>query len=65
MLQILQAGARVADPYGKTKVQLPDQPAGQLMVFKTTPRLSYALVMSVTRPAHLLDRVEAPRARLN
>lgn len=65
VLQILQAGARVADPYGKTKVQLPDQPAGQLMVFKTTPRLSYALVMSVTRPAHLLDRVEAPRARLN
>jgi LysM repeat protein len=60
VLQIMQAGARVADPYGKKKVQLPDQPAGQMLVFKTTPRLSYALVMSVTRPAHLLDKVEKP-----
>jgi LysM repeat protein len=60
VLQIMQAGGRVADPYGNSKVQLPDQPAGQLLVFKTTPRLSYALVMSVTRPAHLLDKVEKP-----
>ncbi|WP_299689550.1 LysM peptidoglycan-binding domain-containing protein [Hydrocarboniphaga sp.] len=60
VLQIMQAGARVADPYGKKKIQLPDQPAGQLLVFKTTPRLSYGLVMSVTRPAHLLDKVEKP-----
>lgn len=60
VLQIMQAGGNVADPYGKHKVQLPDQPAGQLLVFKTTPRLSYGLVMSVTRPAHLLDKVEKP-----
>ncbi|WP_428310925.1 LysM peptidoglycan-binding domain-containing protein [Hydrocarboniphaga sp.] len=60
VLQIMQAGARVADPYGSKKVRLPDQPAGQMLVFKTTPRLSYALVMSVTRPAHLLDKVEKP-----
>lgn len=62
VLQILQGGARVADPYANGKVQLPDQPAGQMLVFKTTPRLSYALVMSVTRPVHRLDKVETPRA---
>ncbi len=62
VLQILQAGARVADPYASGKVQLPDQPAGLMLVFKTTPRLSYALVMNVTRPAHPLDKVEAPRS---
>jgi len=62
VLQILQGGARVVDPYGSGKVQLPDQPAGQMLVFKTTPRLSYALVMSVTRPVHRLDKVETPRA---
>jgi LysM repeat protein len=61
VLQIMQAGGRVDDPYGKKKVRLPDQPAGVMLVFKTTPRLSYALVMSVTRPAHLLDKVEKPR----
>jgi len=61
VLQILQGGARVADPYASGKVQLPDQPAGQMLVFKTTARLSYALVMSVTRPVHRLDKVETPR----
>ena len=60
VLQIMQSGGLVADPHGKKKVQLPDQPAGQLLVFKTTPRLSYGLVMNVTRPAHLLDKVEKP-----
>lgn len=61
VLQILRQGERVADPHAKGRVQLPDQPAGLMLVFKTTSRLSYALVMSVTRPAHVLDKVEAPR----
>ena len=61
VLQILRQGELVSDPYAKGRVQLPDQPAGLMLVFKTTPRLSYALVMSVTRPAHVLDKVEAPR----
>jgi LysM repeat protein len=61
VLQILRAGALVDDPYGKKRIQLPDQPAGQLLVFKTAPRLSFALIMSVTRPAEVLDKVERPR----
>ncbi len=62
VLQILRAGAKVADPYGSKRVQLPDQPAGQMLVFKTTPRLSYALIMTVTRPVEVLDKVERPRS---
>lgn len=61
VLQILQLGDKVVDPYGRDRIQLPDQPAGQLLVFKTEDRLSFGLVMSVTRPAHVLDKVEKPR----
>jgi hypothetical protein len=31
------------------------------MVFKVTPRVSYGLVMTETRPAHVLDKVRNPR----
>ncbi len=61
VLHILQIGDKVSDPYGSRRVQLPDQYAGQLLVFKTTPRVSYALVMSVIRPVHELDKVEKPQ----
>lgn len=61
VLQIRREGERVRDPVTGKRIALPDQPAGQILVFKTTPRLSYALVMSVTRPAQVLDKVEQPR----
>lgn len=64
VLQIRQAGKVVKDPLGPVGskgIQLPDRDAGLLMVFKTTPRLSYGLVMIVTQPVHVLDKVEAPR----
>lgn len=60
VLHIMQAGSKVKDPYASGRVQLPDQYAGKLMVFKTTPRVSYGLVMSVVRAAHELDKVERP-----
>jgi hypothetical protein len=63
VLDILQSGAVVDDPMagnGAT-VKLPDQYAGDLLIFKTTPRLSYGLVMRVVRAAHVMDRVEAPQ----
>ena len=63
VLDILQAGDEVVDNFGdKTeRVQLPDQRAGQLLVFKCTPRLSYGLVMILTRPVHALDKVATPQ----
>jgi hypothetical protein len=63
VFSIMQAGHAVADPYGKGTVMLPDQSAGLLMVFKTTPRMSFALVMRADRPVHLLDKIVPPVSR--
>jgi LysM domain len=42
------------------KVRLPDEPAGTMMIFRTSDRLSYALVMEATTPLALLDTVRNP-----
>jgi LysM domain-containing protein len=42
------------------KIQLPDERAGLAFVFRTFERVSYALVMHVTRPVNPLDVVSAP-----
>ena len=62
VLSVLQSGRTSKDPYSffGSRVQLPDVQAGTVMVFKTAPRLSYALVMSATRAIHILDTVEKP-----
>jgi len=41
-------------------VALPEESAGQLLVFKPYPRVSYGLVMVATRPLHVLDAVRTP-----
>jgi hypothetical protein len=63
VFSIMQAGRPVKDPYGSGTVQLPDQLAGLLMVFKTTPRISYAIVLRADRPAHKLDKIAMPVSR--
>jgi LysM repeat protein len=62
VLSVMQSGRTAKDPYSFIgyKVQLPDIHAGTVMVFKTAPRMSYALVMTATRPIHVLDKVEKP-----
>ena len=60
VFSIMLAGKAVKDPYGPDMIQLPDQPAGQLIVFKTTPRLSYALVVRTERPSHVFDKIAPP-----
>ncbi len=60
VLGIYQPGHKVQDPYGSGKVELPDEKAGELMVFKVTPRLSYGLVMTETRAGHVYDKVHGP-----
>ena len=42
------------------KVQLPDEPAGTVMVFKTYERISYALVMEADLAIRVLDGVVNP-----
>ncbi|MGQ0620581.1 MAG: LysM peptidoglycan-binding domain-containing protein [Panacagrimonas sp.] len=65
VLDVSRSGRRAPDPYGTYgSVALPELYAGQALVFKVTPRVSFALVMSAVRPIHLLDQVEKPgRAR--
>jgi LysM repeat protein len=64
VLGIWQAGERVNDTV-KTgvfnrKVQLPDEHAGVLMVFKAYDRISYGLVMKASSAIHILDKVRNP-----
>lgn len=64
VLTVWQAGDRVDDPYNSRffsrKVQLPDERAGTLMIFRTYDRLSYALIMEAVGPIHTLDKVSNP-----
>ena len=63
VLAIHQTGATIIDRVKKafrSKVKLPDEMAGLLMVFRTFEKVSYALVMKATRPIHVLDAVRNP-----
>ena len=63
VLRAWQTGRIVRDKqrgaFGQ-KVRLPDEPAGTMMVFRTSERISYALVMEATTPLALLDAVRTP-----
>jgi hypothetical protein len=62
VLSIYEKGRTVEDPnsfFGRD-VKLPDIKAGTAMVFKTSPRMCLALIMSGTRAIHVGDRVERP-----
>lgn len=62
-LEIYQKGKLIKDPYSTVKndmVNLPDEQAGVLMVFRPFERVSYALVMKASLPIHVLDKVQTP-----
>lgn len=62
-LDIYKAGKIVRDYYSPIKndaVNLPDEIAGTLMVFRPFERVSYALVMNATQALHVLDKVRTP-----
>jgi len=44
----------------KQTVKLPDEKAGQLMVFRTFDKVSLALVLKATRTIHTMDNVKTP-----
>ncbi len=64
VLTVWQTGKKAKDDSDSRlfarKVQLPDERAGTLMVFKTYDRLSYALMMQAEGPIHTLDKVRNP-----
>lgn len=62
VLAIFQAGERITDRLAAEPgtVQMPEERAGELVVFRTFERVSYALVMNTQRPVHVHDRVRNP-----
>jgi hypothetical protein len=63
VLAIQKTGAVVQDrslPGEFARLKLPDERAGLLMVFRTFQNLSYALVLEVTQPIVVGDRVTSP-----
>lgn len=62
-LDIYKKGSIVTDSYQYDEshmVKLPDELAGQLLVFRPFERVSYALVMKATGAIHVMDRVQTP-----
>ena len=62
VLAVMRKGAKVHDSRRLlfTSVDLPDERAGIMMVFKTYKDLSYALIMEANRAMHIHDRFENP-----
>ncbi|MFU8821720.1 MAG: LysM peptidoglycan-binding domain-containing protein [Gammaproteobacteria bacterium] len=60
VLSVWQAGERVADRFGGGRVQLPDEFAGYLMIFRTSDEVSYGLIMQASNEIRILDRVRNP-----
>jgi len=65
VLALYNRGGTVRDmskPQGSenSTISLPDERAGLAFVFRVFDRISYALVMHVTRPVSPLDVVQTP-----
>lgn len=72
VLSIFQDGETVNDPYadqsmfsklwkGGERVKIPDEQAGQLMIFRTQEDISYGLVMRATSEIKVYDKVVNPQ----
>ena len=63
VMAILRDGERVVDKTDSTRamLKLPDERNGLLMVFRTFDRVSYALVLEITSPVRVGDRLISPR----
>ncbi len=60
ILEIHQQGELVRQPYTKDKLQLPEERAGLLMIFKTYEDISYGLVMEAYLNLSIYDYVYSP-----
>ncbi|MEO8543513.1 MAG: LysM peptidoglycan-binding domain-containing protein [Burkholderiaceae bacterium] len=63
VMAILKDGERLVDKTDSTRamIKLPDERTGLLMVFRTFDRVSYALVLDITAPVRVGDRLVSPR----
>ncbi|MBY0545298.1 MAG: LysM peptidoglycan-binding domain-containing protein [Gammaproteobacteria bacterium] len=62
ILDVYQLGQTVADPVKKQQVKLPNERAGQLLVFRVFDQVSYGVLLVATSPMHVLDLVVNPES---
>ena len=60
VLRIMRRQEKQQDPVTGELFEPPLQDSGLAMVFRTFEKVSYALVMTSSRPIHIHDRVETP-----
>ena len=65
VLSVFQAGKRVRDRFANgfgvsSRVTLPEEQAGTIMIFKVYDRIGYGLVMEATSDIHVLDAIRNP-----
>ena len=64
ILTVWQTGPTVRDEFTDglmpSRVQLPDERAGTLMIFRSYDRVSYALITEATSEIRVLDQVKSP-----
>ncbi|MEH3085632.1 MAG: LysM domain-containing protein [Xylophilus ampelinus] len=64
VLALLSEGARIVDasqPGERTRIKLPDERNGVLMVFRTFERVSYGLILQIREGVKVGDRLVSPR----
>ena len=61
VLDIFEAGRVVLDPVKGGQVRLPELKSGELLVFKTDARVSFAVIMRAERAVHIDDFVRTPK----
>jgi nucleoid-associated protein YgaU len=60
ILDIMKRGKIIRDRTKEEKIRLPAEIAGQMMVFRSYEKLSYALVTKATRALNVGDQVRSP-----
>jgi len=60
VLRVMRHAGLHKDPVTRERYKLPDEESALVMVFRTYEKMSYALVMTATRPVHMLDAVITP-----
>ena len=60
VLRIMRHVGTHKDPLTRERYDLPDEESGLVLIFRTYEKMSYGLIMTSTRPVHLLDAVITP-----
>ena len=63
ILAIYQSGKAVNNPVKNSSIRmikLPDERAGELMIFRLFDKVSYGVILQATKPVHILDKVKTP-----